>query len=140
MAATAALKQADYYTDLYAVCPEIEYDDVDPNNIMLHLGAAAKACGSKKAKQGIITSVDFCKEFHYFMHIKVNEKDGHHITEDMFAPDGKTLRSKYTTIHEHKKLKPHQVCLEDFFVWWRDSESDKKRKEAGLMTASDFFG
>ena len=136
----AVLKNANYCTDLYAVCPEIEFDDADPNNIMLHLGTAAKACGSKKAKQGVITSVDFCKEFHYFMMVKVYEKDGRHYTVDMLEPAGNlNLQSKYTKVQELMKLKPHQKDIEDF-MWWVKQNDGEPEEESGFMTAKEFFG
>ena len=136
----AVLKNANYCTDLYAVCPEIEFDDVDPNNIMLHLGTAAKACGSKRAKQDVISSADFCKEFHYFMMVKVYEKDGHHVTVDMLEPAGNlNLRSEYTKVQELMKLKPHQKDIEDFIRWVKQNEGEPE-EESGFMTAKDFFG
>lgn len=131
----AVLGNANYSTDLYAVCPEIEFDDADPNSIMLHLGTAAKACGSKRAKQGIIASDDFCKEFHYFMMVKVYEKDGYHVTIDMLEPAGKlNLRSEYANVQELMKIKPHQKDIEDFIRWVKQNEGDPE-EESGLMNA-----
>ena len=117
----AVLKNANYCTDLYAVCPEIEFDDADPNNIMLHLGVAAKACGSKIAKQGIIASADFCKEFHYFMMVKVYKKDIHRVAVDMFEPAGKlNLRTGF--VKELIELEPHERDIEDFIRWVKQNE------------------
>lgn len=137
----AVLKNANYCTDLYAVCPEIEFDDADPNSIMLHLGTAAKACGSKKAKQGVIASADFCKDFHYFMMMKVYEKDGRNYTVDMLEPAGNlNLRSEYSNVQELMKIKPHQKDIEDFIRWVKQNEGEPEEEESGFMTAKDFFG
>lgn len=125
----AVLKNANYCTDLYVVCPEIEFDDVDPNNIMFQLGTAAKACGSKKAKQGIIADDDFCKEFHYFMMVKVYEKDGNHVIIDMLEPAGNlNLRSEYANVQEPMKLKPHEKDIEDFIRWVKHNEGKQQKK------------
>lgn len=136
----AALKNANYCTDLYAVCSEIEFDDADPNSIMLHLGTAAKTCGSKKAKQDAITSEDFCKEFHCFMMVKVYEKDGRHYVVDMLEPAGNlNLRSEYTKVQELMKLEPHQKDIEDFIRWVKQNDGEPE-EESDFMTAKDFFG
>lgn len=135
--ANASLTEATFGSHSPNTWTEIEYEDADANNIMLHLG---NVLGKKP-----LLPEEYAKKMNCFVAVEAKRVEDNSTTFTSIAPDGLKVQATYKNLSDLRALKSWEHDLEEFAFLWMygrlpQQKKKAKKKDSELLTASGFFG